>query len=137
MSFGDFLLEEGVEMELKAGLREVMAVLDSDIPDFVYNGYGYEVSSMKGVLGSRMQILVKPWDKHNGVELAPTVGYIEICTVEGGGVNFRIPPRDEWGDEDATEFDGDGKCFSSFIFQLLNAFQGKGLLQLPGQLPVQ
>ena len=137
MSFGNVLLEEGVEVELKTGLQEVMAILDQEVPDFTHNGYGYQVSSMKGVVGSRMQILIKPWDRDSGVELAPAVGYIDVYAVEGGSVNFRIPPRDEWGDEEAVAFDEDGKFFSSFISQILNAFQDKGLLRLPGQIPVQ
>ena len=136
MSLGYFLLEEGVDIELKADMKEIIALLDSELPNFFYNGYGYRISSLKGVLGSQWRLLVKPRDRASDAELTPTVGLIEMDKLEGGGVSFSMPPRDQWGDDEARAFDEEGRFFGSFVFQLLNAFQSRGFIDLPGQLPI-
>ena len=137
MSFARFLLEEGVELDLKVDMRHVIALLDSEVPNFSYNGYGYRISPTKGVLGSQWRLLVKPMDRDSDAELNPAVGFIEIDQLEDGHVSFRIPPRHQWGDDEARAFDEEGDVFASFIFQILNTFQGRGLIDLPGQLPVR
>ena len=137
MSLGHLLLEEGVEMELKADMSEVISLLDSEVPSFSYDGYGYRVTSLKGVLGSQWRLIVKPWDRASDAELSPMVGFIEVDKLEAGGVGFRIPPRDQWGDDEASAFDEEGKLFASFVFQILNTFQRHGFIDLPGQLPIR
>ncbi len=135
--FGYFLLEEGVEMELKVSMREIVSILDEEVPSFTYDSYIYRISAAKGVLGSQLKLLVKPWNSANAAEVAPAVGFIEVNKTENGKISFKIPPRDQWGDDETRAFDEEGKFFSSFIFQLLNAFQSRGLIDLPGQLPVR
>ena len=137
MSLSHLLLEEGVETEIRADMNEVIALLDNVVPNFSYDSYGYRISSSKGVLGSQWRLLVKPWDRDKAIELSPTVGFIEVDKLESGAINFRIPPREVWGDDEARAFDGDGKLFASFVFQLLNTFQSRGLIDLPGQLPIR
>ena len=137
MSLGHLLLEEGMELELKADIKDVIALIDSEVPNFSYGGYGYRTSSLRAVLGSQWKLLIKPWDRATATELSPTVALIEVDKLESGSVSVRIPPRDRWGDDEAVGFDGEGNIFASFIFQLLNAFQRRGLVDLPGQLPIQ
>ena len=136
MSLGRLLLEEGLDIELKADIREVIELLDGEIPKFVCDGYGYRISSSMGVASSKWRLMVKPWDLASSTELEPAVGFIEVDKMEGGSVDFRIPPRDQWCDAEARAFDEDGKLFSSFIFQLLTAFQVRGFVDFPGRLPV-
>ena len=137
MSLGHLLLEEGVEIELKSEMKDIIAFLDNEVPNFSCDGYGFRISSLRGVAGSQWKIIVKPWDIANATELSPTVGLIEVNKLEGDSISFKIPPRDQWGDDKAAAFDEEGNLFASFIFQLLNAFQGRGLIDLPGQLPVR
>ena len=135
MSFGRFVLEEGVEMELKAEMKDVIAFLDSEVPKFDCDGHGYRISSLKGVVGSEWRLLVKTQDMANSAEPAPSVGLIEMDKLDDGRVSFRIPSRDFSNDGEAISFDESGKYFTSFVFQLLEAFRSRGFIELPGQLP--
>ena len=137
MSLGALFLDWGLELELGADMREIVALLDSTIYDFSYDGYGYWISSTKGVLGSQWKLLVKLRDTSRNVQTALTIGYIEIDKLDSGGTSFRIPPRDQWGDEDSKAFDEEGRFFSSFVYHLLNTFQNHGMMDLPGPLPVR
>ena len=136
MSLGHLLLEEGVDMELSTDMRELIRLLDSEIPGFTCEGYGYSVSLMKGTVGSRLSLMVKPWDLASGVTLDPAVALVEIESLESGSVSLRIPPRAEWGDDESTAMDPEGKLFASFVFHLLNSLQRHNLLDLPGCLPI-
>lgn len=136
MSFSQFILEQGVELELRADLKEVIALVDSEVSTFVHDGYGYTISSLKGVLGDQMTLLVKPWDLASATPLTPAVGLIEIAKLQDERVGFRIPPRDHWADDEAKAFDEDGRFFTSFVCQMINALQNRGLTELPGHLPV-
>ena len=134
--FGEFLLEAGVDVELHADLGEVLDLLHNHIPNFSCNGVGFRLTGFNGVAGSKWRMFVKPLDREEGVMLEPAVGYIEVAKLDQGLTGFKIPPRDQWriGEEPISE--SEARRFSSFIFQLLNTLQGKGLIDLPGQLPV-
>ena len=137
MSMGHLLLEEGIEIELDADITEVIEFLEKEVPVFDYDGYGYRISSAKGVLGSQWKLLVKTWDKASASELGPTAGFIEVDKLKGGGASFRIPPKDQWWNDESATFDEEGRFFASFIFQILNALQSRGLIDLPGRLPIR
>ena len=137
MSFGNFLLEQGVEVELQVDLKEIISLLDDEVPRFAHRGYGFRIRPLGGVVGSRWKLSVSPWDPENAAETVPPVALIEVDRLVGGGVCFRIPHRDGWASPETRSFDEEGKFFSSFAFQILNAFQGRGLIDLAGQLPVQ
>ena len=136
MSFAHFLVEEGVEMELQAELGDILSALEAEVPNFSYSGHGYKIRPLGGVIGSRWRILVQAQERIAGSPLSPPVGFIEIEKMPGGGIKLRIPPQDEWADAEAKAFDKEGKFFACFIFQILNAFQARGLIELPGKLPV-
>jgi len=135
MSFANFLLEEGVEMELQSELRETLVALDSDVPTFSYSGCGFQVRPLGGVIGSKWRLQVQALEHSHGAQPSPTVGLIEMDKMANGGTLLRIPPQGEWADSEAKAFDKDGDFFTSFLFQLLNAFRGRGLIELPGRLP--
>ena len=136
MSFGRFLLEEGVNIEVGSDIREVIAVLEREVNGFTCDNHGYRISPLKGVLGSKWKLQVKPWDRSNDTDVGPMVGLIDVEKAEGGGTLINIPPRDLWADEETRAFDREGTIFASLIFQLLNALQARGLIDLPGRLPV-
>ncbi len=136
MSLGRLMLEDGVELELSTDVKSIFSLLDAEVPRFSCEGYGYRIGSLRGVLGSQLKLLIKPWERATATELTPCVVVLEVESLKGGGVKIRIPPREHWGDEEALKFDEDGKLFSSFVFQLLNSLQSRGLVSLPGQLPV-
>jgi hypothetical protein len=137
MTLGRLLLEEGIEIELETNMTEVIDFLETEVPGFDYDDYGYRISSAKGILGSQWKLLVKPWNKASDSALGPTAGFIEIDKLEEGRTNFKIPPKDQWLDDESAAFDEEGKFFASFVFQLLNALQSRGFIELPGRLPVR
>ncbi len=137
MSFGHFLLEQGVEVELQADLKEVIDALDDEVPRFAHGAYTFRISPMGGVVGSKWRLWVSPWYPGNATETVPPVALIEVDKLVGGGVSFRMPNRDGWANAETKSFDEEGEFFSSFAFQILNAFQGRGLIDLAGQFPVR
>lgn len=136
MSLGRLLLEQGLEVELKADMKDVIAFLDEEVPGFSHDGYGFRMRPLRGVIGSEWKIMINLWDLTNNEELGPPVGLLEVDELDGPGISFKMPPREQWQDGQTTGFDEEGDFFASFVFQLLNAFQGRGLINLPGQLPV-
>ena len=87
-------------------------------------------------MDSEWKLLVRPRDLSSTSLFGPSVGLIEIERLENGGISFKIPPRDEWANSKTKAFDEEGTFYASFIFQVLNALQSKGFVELPGPLPV-
>ena len=135
--FGNFLLNEGLEMEIKRDMSEVVGKLDAESKEFATNGIGYRVVPGKGVLGAEWRMLVKPVDRASGRVADAALGFILIRKLEDGTVSFKIPPRSEWSTEQAQQMDPEGKYFASFILHVLNTFQKLGYVELPGPLPVE
>ena len=135
--FGHFLLEQGMELELRADMEDVLDFVDHDIPRFVCGNYGYKISSGKGVIDSGWKLLVKSWDLETSKDLESPVGYIEMKKLDDQTTSFKIPPRVARSYDDGTPSNQDIRLFASFIFQTLNSFQERGYIQLPGLLPVE
>ncbi len=136
-SFSMVLLEEGVEMDLPAELSDVLAMLDSEVPGFSCDKYGYKLSSVtRARLGSRWDLLVRLVDLEVNAVIEAPVGIVEVEKTGDYQVHFRIPPRSEEDFPGINEYDPTGRLFGSLICHLLNTFQNKGLIKLPGMLPV-
>ena len=142
--FGDFLMEQGVEMELSADIDEVVDVLDRGLPEIRCDDCSYHVSSMKGVLGSKWKLLVRAQPGSASSKSAPMVGHIEIERLNDGLTSFKIPPRQEWIEEETQPSGAQGrligtetqeKLFAGFVFQLLNLLRERGFVDLPHKLP--
>ena len=138
-SFTQVLLEEGVEVELPARLSDVIAMLDEDVPGFSCQGYGYRVAPAKGQIGRRWDLIVKSINHtKSDLDFAP-VGRLEVEKLDQGMVLFRIPPLFEQRSKDVAEdvanFDRDGRLFGAFVYQVLNSFERRQLIDLPGPLP--
>ena len=134
-SFAMELLAEGVDVEFPADLEMVIGMLDQEIPWFSCDGYGYCLSSAKGTIGDRWEVLIKLANPVTRETLPSTVGRILLERTDSGMMRLRVPPRSEEELPEASEFDQDGRFFGSFVSQVLNTCQRHELIQLPGALP--
>ena len=135
-SFSLVLLEEGVEVEIPGDLSKVITLLDQEVPKFSYNEYRFELRSTRAQLGSRWDLVINSVDPANAGTAPAPIGRIELETLDESSVVFRIPPRPVESFEDVNCFDRSGRLYSSFIYQILNAFQGHKLIELPGVIPL-
>ena len=135
-SFNSVLLEEGVELELPVDFPEVISVLEREVSDFSCEGYVYRLDTAGRQLMTRWELSFNLADEATHQMVPAPVGYIQLEMMDEGKVRFRIPPRVGQDDPAVTELDPDGRFYSSFIYQLLNAFQRNKLIDLPGTLPV-
>ena len=134
-SFTQGLLEEGVEVELPGSLSDVITILDQDVPKFNYQGYGYRLSPTKGCIGNRWDLIVRSVNPaRSDLSFSPVLR-LEVENAGNGMVLFRVPPLREQHCREADDFDSDRSLFSSFVFQVLNSFQRRNLIDLPGPLP--
>ena len=134
-SFTQVLLEGGVEVELPGKLSDVITILDEDVPQFNYQGYGYRLSPAKGSIGNRWDLIVRAVNSaRSDLSFSPVLR-LEVESAEDGMVLFRVPPLSEQQSQEADDFDSDRRLFGSFVFQVLNSFQRRNLIELPGPLP--
>ena len=134
-SFTQVLLEGGVEVELPGKLSDVITILDEDVPQFNYQGYGYRLSPAKGSIGNRWDLIVRAVNPaRSDLSFSPVLR-LEVESAEDGMVLFRVPPLSEQQSQEADDFDSDRRLFGSFVFQVLNSFQRRDLIELPGPLP--
>jgi len=134
-SFTQVLLEGGVEVELPGNLSEVITILDEDVPQFNYQGYGYRLSPAKGSIGNRWDLIVRAVNPARSDMSSSPVLRLEVESAADGMVLFRVPPMNEQQCHEADDFDPERKLFGSFVFQVLNSFQRRNLIELPGPLP--
>ena len=137
MSWGALFMDWGLELELRGDITEVTSLLDDTMSDFTYDGYTYSIGSSKGVMGSNWKLLVKLQDRSSFFNPEFTIGSIELEGLDNGYTNLKIPPRDQWKGEDTSGFDEDGKFFSGFVYHLLNTFQDRSIIDLPGYMPIR
>ncbi len=135
-SFSLVLLEEGVEVEIPGDLGKVITLLDQEVPKFSYDEYRFQLRSTRAQLGSRWDLVINSVDPANAGMAPEPIGRIELETLDESSVVFRIPPRPVESFEDVNCFDRSGRLYSSFIYQILNAFQCHKLIELPGAIPL-
>lgn len=134
-SFTQVLLEGGVEVELPGNLSDVITILDEDVPQFNYQGYGYRLSPAKGSIGNRWDLIVRAVNpSRSDLSFSPVLR-LEVENADDGMVLFRVPPLSEQQCQEPDDFDSDRRLFGSFVFQVLNSFQRRNLIELPGPLP--
>ena len=135
-SFTHVLLEDGVEVELPGSVSDLITVLDQDVPQFHCQGYRYNVAPAKGSIGSHWDLIVRSFNPDDGdLDYSP-VGRLEVEKIDHDMVLFRIPPCSEQQVELAPGYQHNQRIFGSFVYQVLNSFQERKLLELPGPLPV-
>lgn len=129
------LLEDGVEVRMPTELSSLISLLDREVPQFSCEGHGFAVTSGKGKVGARWELMVKSV-KLGERQAAPfSVGRFELEKQDDGTVQFRIPPRAEQKVPDTQKTDPDSRLFGSFVYQMLNVFKRDELIDLPGFLP--
>ena len=135
-SFTHVLLEDGVEVELPGSVSDLISVLDQDVPQFQCQGNRYNVAPARGSIGSHWDLIVRSFNPDEGdLDYVP-VGRLEVEKIDQGMVLFRIPPNIEQQVELAPGYQHNQRIFGSFVYQVLNSFQERKLLVLPGPLPV-
>ena len=140
-SFIMSMLEEGVEVEVPSDLTAIISILDREVPNFSCNGYSFTVTSGKGTLGKRWELMIKSFNQANGGNTLFPVGRVELEKIDDQFVRFRIPPRFDRESTSVQESpavsdnDPDGRIFGSFVLQTLNKLQRYKLIDLPGVLP--
>ena len=140
-SFIMSMLEEGVEVEVPSDLTAIISILDREVPNFSCNGYSFTVTSGKGTLGKRWELMIKSVNNAKGDTTLFPVGRVELEKLDDHFVRFRIPPRFDRESTSVQESpavndnDPDGRIFGSFVSQTLNTLQRYKLIDLPGVLP--
>jgi hypothetical protein len=127
-----FLLDQGVEMELDAEMKEVIDALDKAVSGFQTEDYTFKLSVTKGVLGSQWRFLVNAIGVRTKKEVKAPLGFVTVSKEENGKTSFKIPPKSEWGDD---PLDTDGRLFTNFIFRVFETFHLQGWIELAGPLP--
>ena len=134
--FGQFLLEQGVEIELPVGINSVLGFLDEESPKFRHKEYCYDISSCKSDLKTEWQFTVEAqmFEKSGAKMLLIAVLVLE--KMDDLTTSVKIPPVIEGRKKQEGPSDNDIELFSSFVFQLLNGFRSKGFSSMPEALPV-
>ena len=134
-SFSLVLMEEGVEVEIPGDLSDTISLLDEEVRWFSYEGHEYQLTPTRTELGHRWDLSIKLINSKHRDMPRPTVGRVELESLGGNGVAFRIPPRDADPLPETLQADPAGYFLGSFIFQTLNMLQRRELIHLPGVLP--
>ena len=134
-SFSMVLLEEGVEVEIPGELSDIITLLDQEVPNFSCDSHMYQLTPTRIEMGKRWEVLIKAVNPRQRGQAPFPVGRIEVENHEHDGVVFRIPPRESEPPPEALEFDPVGRLYGSFAFQMLNMFQRRDFIHLPGVLP--
>lgn len=133
--FSMVLLEEGVEVEIPGELSDVITLLDQEVPYFSCDSHMYQLTPTRIEMGKRWEVLIKAVNQRQRGQAPFPVGRIEVENQIDDGVVFRIPPRESEPPPEALEFDPVGRFYGSFAFQMLNLFQRREIIHLPGVLP--
>jgi hypothetical protein len=134
--FGQFLLEQGVEIELPVGIATVLGFLDEEIPKFRHKDYCYDISSCKSDLKTEWQFTVKAQMFEQSEAKMLLVAVLVLEKGDDLTTSVKIPPVMEGSKKQEGPSDNQIELFSSFVFQMLNGFRSKGFSSMPEALPV-
>ena len=134
-SFSLVLVEEGVEVEVPGDLSSVISLLDEEVPWFSHNGHEYQLTAVRTQLRERWELTIRLINSVGRGGPNPAIGRIEIDRLGNDEVRFAIPPRDRESPSEYYEVDPEGHFLGSFMSQILNMLQRRGLITLPGVLP--
>lgn len=134
-TFAMVLLEGGMDLVVGVDFAGITSILEEDVARYSCGEYLYKVRAGKGTLGKRWSFVINAMDPAmEGQPLIP-LGRIEVEPTDDGMVHVNVPPRIEQAMPGVDCADWDGRLFGAFVFQLLNTFQEKQLIDLPGVLP--
>jgi hypothetical protein len=130
-----FMLNQGLELELHADLKDVLDLLDKEVPKYVCDDYKFKLGVAKGVLGSEWQLVARPIEAKTGKPINARAGYVVVRKQDNGTTSLLVPPKEQWGDPNNKEFDPDGTVFTRFALKILKTLGDKGWIDLPGPIP--
>ena len=132
MLFSEVLLEQGVDVELPVGMEDVLGILDDEIPNIPVENKSYRIASVnRASIGKEWEIVINV-EESSGTD--SEVAVITLNVIDDEKIMFSVPPRHN---QTGYEFDPRGALYGRMIFYLLNTFQSRGLLDLPGRLPIE
>lgn len=132
MLFSEVLLEQGVDVELPIDIDEIVGILDDEIPSIPIDDRQYRIDTVnRASYGKEWELIIKV---SGGQSLDFEVAIIKLIAQKDGIVLFSVPPRSI---DSNVASDPKGQLYGRMIFSLLNVFQAKGLLDLPGRLPIE
>ncbi len=134
-SFSLVLVEEGVEVEIPGDLSSVISLLDEEVPWFSHDGHEYQLTAVRTQLRERWELTIRLINSVRRGGPNPSIGRIEVDCLDNDEVRFAIPPRDRESPSEYFEADPEGLYLGSFMSQILNMLQRRGLITLPGVLP--
>tara|TARA_B100002003_G_C14073401_1_gene516407 strand:- start:151 stop:561 length:411 start_codon:yes stop_codon:yes gene_type:complete len=134
--FGQFLLEQGVEIELPVGINTVLGFLDEEIPKFKHKEYCYDIGSCKSDLKTEWQFTVKARMLEQAGTAILLVAILVLEKSDDMTTLVKIPPVIEGRKKQAGPSENQIELFSGFVFQMLNGFRSYGLSSMPESLPV-
>ena len=134
--FGQFLLEQGVEIELPVGIKTVLGFLDEEIPKFKHKEYCYDIGSCKSDLKTEWQFTVKARMFEQAETAMPLVAILVLEKSDDMTTLVKIPPVIEGRKKQAGPSENQIELFSGFVFQMLNGFRSYGFSSMPESLPV-
>ena len=139
MSFAEFLLEDGIDLELELSLEDLIFFLDRSVASFDFGGHGYRLEPVNGVIGTNWNLAVVPVDPAGANGADPAVAFIQVGEGENEGTGLKVLSREMWEEIEppSTATEEETRLFSHFAFQLLNALSAEGLIRLPAPLPIE
>jgi hypothetical protein len=138
MLFSEVLLEQGIDVVLPIPLDEVLEILDKQIPKVKIESGELRVDSVnRGSLGNAWELTVKLFNNSSAAAGAGLpIAQIILQTYKNGQIMFSVPPRVKVFKDQEIEFDEKGKLYGVLVFSLLNYFQERKYINLPGKLPL-
>ncbi|MBN41084.1 MAG: hypothetical protein FI721_02410 [SAR202 cluster bacterium] len=132
MLFSEVLLEQGVDVELPLSMEDVLGILDDEIPNIPVESKSYRIASVnRASIGKEWVIMINV-EESDGTE--SEVAVIKLNAIADEKILFSVPPRHN---QTGYGLDPRGALYGRMIFSLLNTFQSRGLLDLPGRLPIE
>ena len=122
---GSFLLDEGIELQLSADIKEVLGKVQEHSASFTYQDSSYTVIPLGGRAGSLWMLGV-------GLKDGQSIGVFSIEKLDNGTTLFKVAPRSQWGNEQPGLIDHDGSYFTSFLLELFKTFVRERYVDLPG-----
>ena len=133
--FTNMLWDEGVEVEVPGSVSDLLKVLDQEVSQFQCQGYGFHLTPAKGSIGNNWNLIIRSVDESGDRRNDFQLGMLVVERSENDMVVFRIPPAVEQRNWLPPDWNPQERLFGSFVSQVLNSFQRRQLIELPGPLP--
>lgn len=146
-------MNEEKEPERKPPFQDAMEIVLSGTPKIIlplirrvaressFGNYEYSLPEEAGMVIStafaELQIQLHPKVGTFGYDNPfPTIGVITLQELPNKQTTlFRVPPRSQWGEAAAFDFDSDGSYFTRFLARVFAEFQRLGFVDFKEEKP--